>query len=132
MLQSQVMDADLSHPPDRIPNMVELIAKGKADFVLGSRYTEGFWVENWTLARRIISLGATTLAKPLISSSVTDPMSGFFAIRRSPSPLLSLPLILHLKGTHFSSFCSPFLFSAGTPSRNAENSIPWASKSGLN
>jgi len=76
------MDADLSHPPDRIPNLIEPLVKGKGDFVLGSRYMDGLWVEHWTLSRRIISLGATMLAKPLISSAITDPMSGFFAIRR--------------------------------------------------
>ena len=104
------MDADLSHPPDRIPNMVDLITKGKADFVLGSRYTEGFWVEDWTLARRVISLGATTLAKPLISSAVTDPMSGFFAIRRSALLLPSAEKGRAQEHGSFFFFLFPFLF----------------------
>jgi dolichol-phosphate mannosyltransferase len=73
-----VMDADLSHPPEKIPEMVKALEK--ADVVVGSRMLEGGGVEDWPLARKLISTGATLLARPL--TGVSDPMSGFFFIRR--------------------------------------------------
>ena len=76
-----VMDADLSHPPEKIPEMVSKIESGEAEFVLGSRYVKGGSVENWPLHRRIISKGATLFARPV--TRVKDPMSGFFALKRS-------------------------------------------------
>ena len=76
-----VMDADLSHPPEKIPEMVSKIESGEADVVVGSRYVKGGSVENWPFARRIISKGATLLARWL--TKVKDPMSGFFALKRS-------------------------------------------------
>lgn len=75
-----VMDADLSHPPERISDMVQRIAKGGADMVIGSRYVEGGHVENWPIHRKLISKAATLLARGL--TKVKDPMSGFFAIRK--------------------------------------------------
>lgn len=74
-----VMDADLSHPPEKIADMVERIAKGGADMVIGSRYIEGGHVENWPVHRRLMSKSATLLARGL--TKVKDPMSGFFAVR---------------------------------------------------
>ncbi|HEX9909206.1 MAG TPA: glycosyltransferase family 2 protein [Thermoplasmata archaeon] len=76
-----VMDADLSHPPEKIPEMVAQIESGKAKMVIGSRYVEGGGVENWPFRRRIISKGATLLSRGL--TKVKDPMSGFFALSRS-------------------------------------------------
>jgi dolichol-phosphate mannosyltransferase len=75
-----VMDADLSHPPEKIPEMVTKIQSGDAEVVVGSRYVEGGSVENWPLHRRIISKGATLLARGL--TKVKDPMSGFFALKK--------------------------------------------------
>jgi len=76
-----VMDADLSHPPETIPAMVSKIASGEADVVVGSRYIEGGGVENWPLHRRLISKVATLFARPL--TKIKDPMSGYFALKRS-------------------------------------------------
>ncbi len=76
-----VMDADLSHPPEKIPEMVEKITSGQADVVVGSRYIKGGSVEDWPVSRRIISKGATLMARWL--TKVKDPMSGFFALKRS-------------------------------------------------
>jgi dolichol-phosphate mannosyltransferase len=76
-----VIDADLSHPPALIPKMLEEIRAG-SDIVIGSRYMEGGGIKKWPLKRRIISLGATFLGR-LLFPEVTDPVSGFFAIRRS-------------------------------------------------
>jgi dolichol-phosphate mannosyltransferase len=78
-----VMDADLQHPPDRLPALLEPLKTGQADFVLGSRYVPGGGTaEGWTFYRRVNSGLATFLARPF-SGGTSDPMSGFFALRRS-------------------------------------------------
>lgn len=75
-----VMDADLSHPPEKIPEMLDALAAG-ADFVLGSRYVRGGSTdEDWGFLRWVNSKAATLLARPF--TRVSDPMSGFFAFRR--------------------------------------------------
>jgi len=76
-----VMDADLSHPPEAIPRLLDTLAQPGVDFVFGSRYVEGASVdESWELLRRLNSLIARSLARPL--TTVRDPTSGFFALRR--------------------------------------------------
>jgi dolichol-phosphate mannosyltransferase len=61
--------------------MVEALNSG-SDFVLASRYTKGAGIEqDWGPHRQVISRLATLLARPL--TSVTDPMSGFFALPRA-------------------------------------------------
>jgi len=76
-----VMDADLSHPPESIPALVAPLTDGY-DFVLGSRYVEGGSTsDDWGLFRWLNSRVATLLAMPF--TRVRDPMSGFFALRRS-------------------------------------------------
>ncbi|MCZ6878146.1 MAG: polyprenol monophosphomannose synthase [Acidobacteria bacterium] len=76
-----VMDADLSHPPEKIPEMLVALEKG-ADFVMGSRYvTGGLTGASWGFFRWLNSRVATLLARPL--TSVKDPMSGFFALPRT-------------------------------------------------
>jgi len=76
-----VIDADLSHPPALIPAMYHEIKEGY-DVVIGSRYMDGGGIKKWPLKRRIISLGATFLGR-LLFPDVSDPVSGFFAIRKS-------------------------------------------------
>jgi len=75
------MDADLQHPPEYVPQMLSALSPEK-QFVLGTRYGGGVGAidEGWPLYRRIISGGARMLALPLTSAS--DPMSGFFGIRK--------------------------------------------------
>jgi dolichol-phosphate mannosyltransferase len=75
-----VMDADFSHPPDLIPRFLGEI-RGGADVVIGSRYMKGGGIEAWPLSRRIISSGATLLGR-ILFPEITDPVSGFFAVRR--------------------------------------------------
>jgi dolichol-phosphate mannosyltransferase len=79
-----VMDADLQHPPEVIPELLNKIDAG-ADIVIGSRYVEGGGMEEWGLIRRIISKGAGMLAHLLLPATrvVKDPMSGFFAFKRA-------------------------------------------------
>jgi dolichol-phosphate mannosyltransferase len=78
-----VMDADLQHPPEQLPALLGPLDRGEADFVLGSRHAPGGTVaERWGVLRRINSRVATLLARPF-AGRITDPMSGFFALRRS-------------------------------------------------
>jgi len=77
-----VMDADLQHPPQRIGNLLEALDSG-ADFALGSRHVPGGSTDDqWTFFRKLNSGVATLLARPF-APGVRDPMSGFFALRRS-------------------------------------------------
>lgn len=75
-----VMDGDLSHPPAKICELGGLLQDH--DIVIGSRNMPGGGVESWPLERRMISGGATFLARLLVRNDVSDPMSGFFAVRR--------------------------------------------------
>ncbi len=75
------MDADLSHPPGRIPALIEQLREPRVDFVIGSRYVEGgSTAADWSIARRLNSWVATQLARPFTSAK--DPMAGFFALPR--------------------------------------------------
>src|SRR5665213_261548 len=80
-----VMDGDLQHPPETIPDLVLPIEQGIADLVVASRYRDGGDGSGLAnLARVGVSRSATTLAKlafPRQLADVTDPMSGFFAVR---------------------------------------------------
>jgi len=76
-----VMDADLQHPPEKIPELLRCLDRGDCDFVIASRYIAGAGVEDrWPMHRRWVSQVATLLARPL--APLSDPMSGFFALRR--------------------------------------------------
>lgn len=77
-----VMDADLSHPPEFIPALVEAVRSPACEMAIGSRYTHGSSIDpNWSWFRRLNSKVALLLARGLTPSS--DPMSGFFAIAKS-------------------------------------------------
>jgi dolichol-phosphate mannosyltransferase len=78
-----VMDADLQHPPGTLPDLIAPVERGETDFALGSRYVPGGSTgERWGVMRKINSRVATLLARPF-AGAVSDPMSGFFALRRS-------------------------------------------------
>lgn len=77
-----VMDADLQHDEKILPQMCALIQAGEADVVVGSRYTEGGSVGEWNLVRRVVSRVATRMGSLLSRAQITDPMSGFFVLRR--------------------------------------------------
>lgn len=75
-----VMDADLSHPPEVVPQMVLAITADGADLAVASRYVPGGGVANWPWHRRFVSWFANLLARPLVP--VRDATSGFFALKR--------------------------------------------------
>lgn len=82
-----VMDADLSHPPETIPELLAPLLAGSYDMVLGSRYIEGGSMPDWPVSRKLSSRLATLPA--LLFCDVRDPLAGFFALRRDL--LLALP-----------------------------------------
>ncbi|MCI4352834.1 MAG: polyprenol monophosphomannose synthase [Thermoplasmata archaeon] len=74
-----VMDADGSHPPERLSDLIEPIRTGRAEFVLASRRVPGGTEKGLRAFRWLTSWAATLPARPL--TAVRDPMSGFFAVR---------------------------------------------------
>jgi dolichol-phosphate mannosyltransferase len=76
-----VMDADLSHPADRIKDLVAPLFAGTADLVVGSRYVRGGSTPGWSVWRQVVSRTGAMLAYPL--TGLHDSMCGFFAIGRS-------------------------------------------------
>ena len=77
-----VMDADLSHPPESVPSLIEPLVENRADFVIGSRYVAGGRTEDWGPLRWLNSFVATVLSRPFVGP-VKDSMAGFFALRRA-------------------------------------------------
>jgi dolichol-phosphate mannosyltransferase len=75
-----VMDADLSHPPEKIGELLRPLLEGKADMVIGSRYIKGGSTPGWPVWRKILSRLAAAFAYPI--TGVHDSMSGFFAMSR--------------------------------------------------
>ncbi len=76
------MDADLSHDAAYLPDFIRRI-EGGADVVLGSRYVAGGGVENWGLARRLISRGGCLYARTILGVPVNDLTGGFKCFRRT-------------------------------------------------
>ena len=74
-----VMDADLSHPPEVVSDLLRAIENG-ADLAVGSRYVAGGGTEDWPVRRRVVSRVACLMGQALVP--VRDSTSGFFAMRR--------------------------------------------------
>ena len=74
------MDADFSHDPADVPRLLEVIDAG-ADVALGSRYVDGIRVINWPARRLLLSLFAGCYTRFFSGLSLSDPTSGFKAIR---------------------------------------------------
>jgi dolichol-phosphate mannosyltransferase len=80
-----VIDGDLQHPPEVLLKLLAAIDKG-ADLAVASRHVEEGGVSDWSIIRRFLSRGAQLLGLvilPRTVSRVSDPMSGYFMIRRS-------------------------------------------------
>ena len=88
-----VMDADLQHPPELIAELLERAESGELDLVLASRYCEHGDAGSFGWARAMASRSTTTSARLLFPRrlrDVTDPMSGFFLVRRDAIALDNL------------------------------------------
>jgi dolichol-phosphate mannosyltransferase len=80
-----VIDADLQHPPEVLLKLLNIIENG-ADLAVASRHVEGGGVSKWSIVRRFLSRGAQVLGLillPGVVGRVSDPMSGYFLVRRS-------------------------------------------------
>lgn len=80
-----VMDADLQHPPEILLQLLQEMSRG-ADLAVASRHVEGGGVSEWSGVRRLLSRGAQVLGLmilPEVLSRLSDPMSGYFMVRRS-------------------------------------------------
>lgn len=79
-----VIDGDLQHPPEVLTQLLTKIAQG-ADLAVASRHVDGGGVSSWSVVRRFLSRGAQVLGLillPKLLSRVSDPMSGYFMVRR--------------------------------------------------
>ncbi len=76
------MDADLSHPPEKIKDFLKIIESGEADVVVGSRYTNGISVVNWPITRLLLSFFANKYARWMTGVPVNDMTAGFVCYRR--------------------------------------------------
>ena len=77
-----VIDADLQHDERILPRMLSLLTNDSADLVIGSRYVPGGSAAAFAASRASVSRLATNIARMLLGVSVSDPMSGFFMMRR--------------------------------------------------
>lgn len=78
-----VMDADFQHDETVLPLMYHKLVGEGADLVVGTRYAPGGSVGDWDESRQRMSNFATRLARMLIGNQTSDPMSGFFVVRRA-------------------------------------------------
>ena len=109
-------DADLSHPPELLPRMIEMLKV--CPVVIGSRYVKGGGAKNWSLPRRILSFGANLYARTLTGVPVHDMTAGFVGYQaevlrsidlnhiRSEGYafLMEMKFSLHRHGTRFCEF----------------------------
>ena len=77
-----LIDADLQHDETRLRDMLGILRSGEADIVVASRYVDSNESEGLSQLRHAGSRAATWFARRLLKAPLTDPMSGFFAIRR--------------------------------------------------
>lgn len=78
-----VIDGDMQHDEQILPKLYAAISEQENDLAVGSRYIDGASLGDWAKSRASISRFATHLASPIMKTKLTDPMSGFFAVRRS-------------------------------------------------
>src|ERR1700722_2510301 len=78
-----VIDADLQHDEQLLPQMLDTLKQSDTDIVIGSRYAPGGDVGDWDARRARMSRFAVRLSRLVVPRELTDPMSGFFMMRRS-------------------------------------------------
>ena len=87
------MDCDFSHDPEYIANFFDAVKNVEVDLVLGSRYTVGVSVINWTLYRLLISKFATWYVRVITGMPATDSTGGFKCFRRKVLETIDLDKI---------------------------------------
>ncbi|WP_299034300.1 polyprenol monophosphomannose synthase [uncultured Pseudokineococcus sp.] len=92
------MDADLSHPADRLPALLRAVGPGGADLAIGSRYVEGGGTRGWPLHRRLLSRGGNAYIGAALRLGVRDATAGFRAFR---APLLARIGVARMRSTGY-------------------------------
>ncbi|MFC1843336.1 glycosyltransferase [Thermodesulfobacteriota bacterium] len=110
-----VMDADLQHDETILTKMISKIEHGRADVVVATRYSVGGGTGEWNESRKTMSRLATLASRLIIKHHVSDPMSGFFMIKRK----ILDSTVYNLSGLGFKILLD-ILASAKTPLRIAE------------
>lgn len=131
-----VMDGDLQHPPELITTLVDRSINSVADITVASRYIAGGGNDGLSDARRkAVSMGSTGLARVLFPNRLkdcTDPMTGFFAVRRSSLDVSLLrprgfKILLEILATHpLRVVEEPFIFGerhAGTSKASMKQGV---------
>jgi dolichol-phosphate mannosyltransferase len=77
-----VIDGDLQHDENLLPRMLEILKEQPADLVVASRYLPSGAADGLSAQRRRLSRAGVWLARVLLQSPISDPVSGFFMIRR--------------------------------------------------
>jgi len=86
------MDADGSHDPRHLPDLIETTRDG-ADVTVGSRYVDGGGTVNWSLARKFVSRGGSLYARTVLGVGIRDLTAGFMCWRRTALEAIDLGTI---------------------------------------
>ncbi|MCG8373053.1 MAG: polyprenol monophosphomannose synthase [Balneolales bacterium] len=76
------MDADFSHDPADVPELIKVVRSREADLAIGSRYANGISIINWPLTRLILSYSANIYARTITGLPIFDTTAGFKCIHR--------------------------------------------------
>jgi dolichol-phosphate mannosyltransferase len=117
-----VMDADLQHDERALPVMLERIRSEQLDIVIGSRKTPGGGMGDFSCGRRVLSTLGSQLSRLVSHYDVSDPMSGFFMVKRA----FFDDVVSRLSGTGFKLLLD-LLASASGPIRLGE--VPYQFRS---
>jgi dolichol-phosphate mannosyltransferase len=110
-----VVDGDLQHDETALPEMIRALKRQGADIAVGTRYAEGGSIGDWSRRRHFGSQAATWLGQKLLGLNLSDPMSGFFVVRRE-TLMAAMP---RLSGVGFKILLD-IVASLPTPPRVAE------------
>ena len=77
-----VLDADLQHDEALLPRMLEILRRGEAELVVGSRFIPGAGLGEHSQWRRLVSRAGNWTARTILGVGLSDPMSGFFMLKR--------------------------------------------------
>ena len=87
-----VIDGDLQHDEALLPSMLDLLRRKSADLVVASRYLASGAVDGLSPKRRLLSRAGVWLAQTMVKCQITDPVSGFFMMRREVADKAALRL----------------------------------------
>ena len=94
------MDADFSHPVNKLPELQATCATGGADVCVGSRYLTGVNVVNWPMGRMLMSYFASSYVRLITGMKVRDATAGFVCYRREVLQSINLDAV-EFKGYAF-------------------------------